>query len=918
MTNQPFLDRLAQHLWDNYIKDNRELTVVLPSKRSRVFLLKSLQKVADKVVFSPKIISIENFIEEISRIKTLEKPDVLLQLYQTYISIVPESQKEDFESFSKWAGTLLNDFNEIDRYFIEPNKVFSYLKEIDALKRWNLEPNETTHLIKNYLQFWDLIPKLYKTFYEHLTSKSLGYQGIVYREAVNQLSNYIATNNNQKFVFAGFNALNKAEETIFQKLQSTGLAEVIWDADPFFLNDPYHDAGLFLRKHKSEWPHYKTHPFDWMNQCFSFDKKIHIIGTPKSVGQARIAGDIVDELMKVNVNLERTALVLGDENLLIPVLHSLPSELPSMNITMSFSGKSNPVQILIHKIFKMQLNAQKRNRSNAIFYHKDVLEVLSHPLLNSFFNSMQLVNHLKKNNISFLTFSKLYELQEFKDDMFNFIFKPWEGSAPEVLQNINGILLAIRKYLKEEKEQKVTIAFVYSLYVSIQKLLIYANEHQKVLNLKTLYELFRETTENADVSFEGEPLEGLQIMGILESRVLDFENVIITSVNEGTFPAGKSPQTFIPHDVKRELGLPTFKEKDAVYTYHFYNLIKRAKNVFLIYNTESEGLEQGEKSRFITQLEVESLPNHELIQTTYAAKVPGLLNEPKTIEKTPKFLVRVNEIAQTGFSPSSLATYIRNPLQFYYQRVLKIHGVEEVEEQIAANTLGSVIHETLEELYKPYLKTPLKLEHLQKMTEMLEVLLKQSFASIYKDGTIFKGKNLLAYEVTKKYLQKFIEHEMQKLGSNDIIIEGLEQELRVEIIHNQLPFPVVLKGNLDRIDLINNRLRIIDYKTGKVDKAQLKFNGFDELLIETKKDKIFQLLCYVYMLYKQYNIIPEEACIYSFKNASQGMMPIFDGKVPLLITPELLDDFEAILVTLIKEILNPQIPIVEKPPEKRY
>jgi hypothetical protein len=918
MTNQPFLDRLAQHLWDTYLKDNRQFTVILPSKRSRVFLLKSIQKVTDKVIFSPKIVSIENFIEEISGIKTLEKPDLLLKLYQTYIGIESENPKEDFESFSKWGATLLNDFNEIDRYFIEPNKVFSYLKEIEALKRWNLEPNETTDLIRNYLHFWSRIPNLYERFYQHLTNDSFGYQGIVYREAVNQLQGFIASHQSQKFVFAGFNALNKAEETIFQKLQLSGMAEVIWDADPYFLNDPYHDAGWFLRKSKSEWPYYKTHAFNWMNQCFTSDKKIHVIGTPKSVGQARIAGDIVAELMKEKENLERTALVLGDENLLIPVLHSLPSDLPSMNITMSFSGKSNPLQILVHKIFKMQLNAQKRNPSNPIYYHKEVLEVLNHPLLNCFLESKLLVNHLKKNNVSFLNYSKISEFQEDKDELFNFIFKPWVGSSPEVLQNINGILLAIRASLKDEGQQQLTIAFVHALFTSIQKLLIYTHEHQKVLNLKTLYELFRETTENADVSFEGEPLEGLQIMGILESRVLDFENVIITSVNEGTFPAGKSPQTFIPQDVKKELGLPTFKEKDAVYTYHFYNLIKRAKNIYLLYNTESEGLEQGEKSRFITQLEVENLPNHELIQTTYAAKVPGLMNEPKTIDKTPKFLERVNEIAQTGFSPSSLATYIRNPLQFYYQRVLKIHSVDEVEEQIAANTLGSVIHETLEELYKPYLKTPLKVEYLQKMTATLEVLLNQSFANIYKDGNILKGKNLLAYEVTKKYVQKFLEHEIETLGSNDITIDGLEQELRVEINHRELPFPVILKGNLDRIDLINNRLRIIDYKTGKVEKTQLKFNGFDELLIETKKDKIFQLLCYVYMFYKQYNIIPEEACIYSFKNASQGMMPIFEGKVPLLISTELLDDFEAILVALINEILNPHIPIVEKLLEKRF
>jgi len=912
MTNQSFLNRIAHFLWDNYLHDNKEIVVVLPSKRSRIFLIRSLQKVSNRVFFAPKIISVEQFVEDISGIKTLDKPDLLLKFYHSYLKVVSESQREDFEMFSKWAGTLLNDFNEIDRYFIKPNKVFSYLKEIEALKRWNLEPNETTILIKNYLHFWDLLPKLYETFYSDLKNASFGYQGMVYREAVNKLESFIGTQRDIKFIFAGFNALNKAEETIFQSLQHLGLAEIIWDADPFFLNDPFHDAGWFLRNIKKDWSFYKSHPFEWITDSFALDKEIHVIGTPKSVGQARIVGDLVSTIFHENQNLENTAIVLGDENLLIPILHSLPSALPSLNITMSFSGKSNPVQILIHKIFKMQLNAQKRNQNNPVFYHKELLEVLNHPILGNVFDIHKLVSQIKNNNISFLTFSKFNTLHKEKNSLFNLIFEPWKGPASKTILNISKILIQIRSLLRNEKEEQITIAFVHSLFKEVQKLTNYVEEHQELLSLKSLYDLFKQTTENADVSFEGEPLEGLQIMGILESRVLDFENIIITSVNEGTFPAGKSPQTFIPHDVKKELGLPTFKEKDAIYTYHFYNLIKRAKKVYLIYNSEAEGLEQGEKSRFITQLEVENLPNHQLTHTTYAAKVSGINLKPKTIAKTPLLIEKLKEIAQAGFSPSSLVSYIRNPLHFYIQKVLSIGDVDEVEEQIAANTFGSIVHNTLEELYKPYLKTNLKVEYLKKMLLNFEIPLRDSFSKIYKDGEIDKGKNLLAFEVTKRYIQKFLEFEIETLSKHQVHVVDIEQKFNVKLDHLDLPFPVVLKGNLDRIDLFDQSLRIIDYKTGRVEKTQLKFNGFDELIVEPKKDKIFQLMCYAYMYYKEHQIIPEEACIYSFRNASQGMMPIYEGRNKMVINEEILNDFEKVLVKLIKEILDPEIPFIEK------
>lgn len=912
MSNQGFLKLLANHLLTKYLDFNHDVTVVLPNKRAKVFLLNALKENAPKIMFAPKIISVEQFMEEISGIRSIDQAELLLNFYASYTKITQLDEKEDFETFSKWGNTLLADFNEIDQYLLEPNLVFQYLKEVEALKRWNLEPDNSTDLIQNYLAFWNSIPVFYYSLYQDLKELNIGYQGLVCREAVLNLKNYINSNLSSQFVFGGFNALNKAEEYIFQWLLNENRAEVFWDADAHFLENTYHDAGWFLRKIKREWSYYNSHSFEWITNNFSNEKEIHIIGTPKSVGQARVAGDLVEQLMNKQSKLESTALVLADEHLLIPVLHSLPQSIPALNITMSYPAKSNPVQILFQLIFKMQLNAQKRSASHFQFYHKDLIPVLNHPLLIGLIESKPLLQSLKKNNISFLSFERLSTLFGFKNEIFDWVFSPWNGSSDLIMNRMLSIMISIRNKLKSNPDQKLTLVFVHALYQNIQKLQNHMVKHYHVLNLKTIYDLFNQFSQQTKVSFEGEPLEGLQIMGILESRGLDFENVIITSVNEGTLPSGKKNHSFIPNDIKIELGLPTYKEKDAIFSYHFYNLIKRAKKVYLIYNTESEGLEQGEKSRFITQLELDKLPTHQVIPLIFAPEVPGINSFPKTIIKSPSLMKRLHELAQSGFSPSSLASYIRNPFQFYNQTVLKIREEEGVEEEIAANTLGSIIHKTLEDLYTPHLNKVLTQKHLKSMALGFETPLKRAFKSIYKDGDINSGKNLIAYEVTKKYIMRFLSQEEEILQLQEIVLNGLEQKLAITINHPELPFPVVLKGTIDRVDYYEGKLRIIDYKTGKVEKKQLKCINLEELFIDVDKDKVFQLLSYAYMYHKQYELLPEEACIYSFKNTKEGIMPLHDGKNALVITPTLLGDFETLLVSLIKEILDPTIPIVEK------
>jgi ATP-dependent helicase/DNAse subunit B len=388
-------------------------------------------------------------------------------------------------------------------------------------------------------------------------------------------------------------------------------------------------------------------------------------------------------------------------------------------------------------------------------------------------------------------------------------------------------------------------------------------------------------------------------------------------MNEGVFPAGKSTNSFIPYDIKRELGLPTYKEKDAIYCYHFYHLLMRAKNIYLLYNTESEGLDAGEKSRFITQLEIEKQPNHSIIHKIYNAYLPDKAYEPVVVPKSDKVLERLKEIATgKGFSPSGLTSYIRNPIQFYHQRILRISEVEEVEENIALNTLGTIIHGALEELYKPYLNKFLTVEDIVEMLKLTNSEVEKQFREVYKEGEIRKGKNLLAFEVAKRNVFNFLNEEKKNIENGDAVkILALETSLERILDDIRLPYPVKIAGNVDRIEQRNGKIRIIDYKTGKVELKSVQLKDWNGLTQDIKNDKIIQLLCYAFMYEEQGNGMAMEAGIISFKNMKAGFLPFGikeDKNADSVINKEVLEAFKTEIISLINEILNTEVPFEEK------
>ena len=748
--------------------------------------------------------------------------------------------------------------------------------------------------------------------------QKIGYQGLIYRQAVSNIDQYINNIEDETIVFAGFNALNAAEERIVQKLIDLNKAEIFWDIDQIFIENKHHDAGLFIRRFKNSWKHYNKNQFNWIVNDFSQIKRINIVGTSKSIGQAKIVSEIISNLKKENptINLKNVALVLGDENLLIPILHSLPADVGTLNITMGYSSKNNPIQQLVSKLMKMHEAAINRSNKSYVFYYKDILDIIRNPNIEPYLNEKQLITTIKQNNFTFISHQKLFELQADKSILFDLLFSKWENNN-DVLEKITAILLLIKENLTDTNDDKVTKTFLFAIFQTINRLHSYCTKNSFITSIKTLYEIYKQLIDVSEVSFEGEPLSGLQIMGVLESRVLDFDTVIITSMNEGKFPAGKTNNSFIPYDIKRELGLPTFKEKDAIYTYHFYHLLQRAERIYLIYNTENDGLDGGEKSRFITQLEVEKQQNHIITHEIIQPSVPTIASEKIEIQKTDNIIEKLSIITtEKGLSPSALTSYIRNPLQFYYQKILSIKESEDVEENIALNTLGTIIHKTLEELYKPYINICLSVEIIDNITKLADNEVLKQFKAIYKEGEIKKGKNLLAFEVAKRNIYNFLKLEKENITKGDIVkIVALETTLEIVLNDSRLQFPVKIAGNVDRIEIRNDKYRIIDYKTGKVEKSNLILKDWNGLTLDQKNDKIIQVLCYAIMFADKTDRYEMEAGIISFKNLKNGFLPftfIRDKTQTTTITTEIIENFKTEIILLINEILDKKIPFTEK------
>ena len=915
---QIFLNKVVSEVLSKY-GNISEVNFILPNKRAGLFLKDEIKRSLQGTSILPRIISIEDLVREISRLDTIENTNLIFEFYTVYLEHTKSKKINSFEIFSKWANTLLQDFNEIDSNLINANEVLNYITDIKRLENWDLSNNQST-LTKNYLKFFDDIKIYYKNLYEHLKAKNIGYQGLLYREAHYHIDSYLRTNKEKKFVFVGFNALNKAEESIIINILSNSPSEIFWDADTFYFNQE-NAAGKFFREYKTKWNYFQTNKFNWIENNLNSTKNIHIKGLPKNIAQIKEVGEILRNIYLKEKNLMNTAIVLCNEKLLPVLLNSIPEEIESANITMGYSLQNIPVSKLFHSIFNLLLNKNKFDKNDG-YYYKDFISVINHPLVHKVWvknaNFKKVLNLLIiENKNIFITRADIELLM--KDnarirELFSLIFLDWDNQVDAILHRFLLIINCLKKntdsnYLEKE--------YFYRFNNVFQQLVNLNNEFGYLNNLNTLHIFYTQLLNYENLFFKGEPLKGLQIMGMLESRVLDFENIILTSANEGFLPSQSSMDSFIPFEVKIAKNLPSYQEKDAIFAYHFYRLLHRAKNVYLLYNTETDDFGSGEVSRFITQLDIAkqnySLEKIDLTKSIVIPKFNSSIIPLKEIKKSPLVIRRLNELSIKGFSPSSLSAYIRNPIDFYKQKILNLKEIEEVEETIAANTFGTIIHEAMEELYHPYIGSFITKANLLSMRSKLDSIVKGQFKKNYSLNSIATGKNYLTFQIAKQFLNNFLKYEIGELEKNNRIkILHLECRVSYDYKFDGLPFPIKLKGTIDRIDEVNGVLRILDYKTGSVNSKALKINDWDLLSTEFEYSKSFQVLLYAFIYAKNNDINFEnlnvESGIISFKNLTAGFMKINNTSLG----QNDMDQFLTQLNKLLIEIYNPEIPFIEK------
>ena len=919
---KPFLEKIAERLVEKYSTNMHQVHIVLPSKRAIVFLKNYISKKIKKAVFLPKITSIEDFILEVSNLEILDNISLQFKLYQSYKRVSKKST-DSFDEFLKWSTILVNDFNDIDRNIVDAKQLFTNLRDLKKLDSWTIEDwslaeKNLSKVQENYISFFEDLYLIYRDFTKTLIDLSLSYQGLAYKIASERISDYKL--NAEKVWFVGLNALTKSEQVIIDYLKNKDIARVFWDADKLYYDNPIHEAGSFLREQREKWHEID---FNGVGNYWSVRKNnFQIIACPKSMSQVKVASEVLSQFSSDDLEKSKTAVVLADESLLYPMLNYLPSNVKKLNVTMGSELKKSIMFSFFQLIFDMQLHALNTRENK--FYYKHVLDLVSHPYFIKFIKKDSYYNfklQLTKDNVIFLDLSYISSFFE-KNNLFKFIFSKWNtgfyavNCVREIIQLLFNHLLDLKSSFDSE-----TIVFFEKIIIHLETII---NQIDFDFELKTFHVLFNQLVSQEKVPFQGEPLEGLQMMGILESRTLDFKNIIMLSVNEGILPKNQSTDSFITYDLRKFFKMPTNSQKDAVFAYHFYRLLQRSENITLIYNSEIDRFGLGEKSRFITQL-ISEYKVGEIKQSIYQSDIPELKEEKKEnlIIENKNLENEIINWMKRGVSASSLIKYISCSLSFYYHYIAKITPKKEIEEFAESSTIGNVLHKFLEECYPSGFLTEKILLDIQKtIPNKIKLLFQESLSN----NSFSSGKNYLSLKVLQRLIFSFLSLEIKMLKENfkhNRKVKILSHELEINYRLSFSGVNINLCGFIDRVDIVGNDLRIIDYKTGKVDVADLTFENIDELFVNPKKSKAFQLLMYVYLYVKENPKSVNSkisAGIFSFKNLKSGLLCLSvkeKNKInKLTITNDIINTFEEKLKSLLLRIMNEDF--VETDDKKSY
>lgn len=921
-----FLFELAEKVYrENDQPEN--VTIVFPNRRAILYFRKHFTALLKKPTFSPQLLTIEEFIKKFSDKQIPDKLVLLKMLYHVYTDIFNErgvqGESQSFSGFYFWGEMLLRDFEEIDKYLVDASQLFIDLtnqKELETIfeflseeqteflrEFWGNFNEHPSQKKEQFLRVWRMLNRVYAAFREALANKGYAYNGMVHRlvaESVDRCEWKPET----KLIFAGFNALTFAEERILTHFVEQHHAQVVWDTDAYYVNNNTQEAGTFFREYQRHTVLGKTFPLHTaanIHKKISDQRVIKVVGAAQPVGQVKAMAQLLEEQLANGWKPEETLIVLPDEKLLLPVLHSIPASVKKLNVTMGFPLASSPLYNLLELLFELQTTVTTDG-----FHHRPALALLNHAYVISITgDTYDLRKEITQANWVHVPNDFFSE----RADVFQLLFR--EVAPEAMLAYVRSVVEQIGKSVTGDLDREYAFQF-YTFINRLQEVAeaeLLAEQTGRRRTLQSMLRVLQQLARSERIPFAGEPLEGLQIMGVLETRNLDFKNVIVLSLNEGSLPAGSAKGSYIPYNLRKAYGLPTAAHQDAMYAYLFYRSWQRAENVVLFYNTETDVLGQGEMSRYLQQLIYESGLNvqRHVVHNAVLPRTP----DPIRIVKSEDVIKKLVERSGKGLYPSALNSYLECRLKFYLKYVVNVREPNEIEEDLDNRVVGDFLHKVIERYYKRLQNrkrsATIESSDLQDVDSELAIILDEVFRENYglseKRPVVYKGQRLVVREIVKRFAERIIE--LDKAYA-PFTLEALERDnlARTVTIEHE-PKTVTVNGIVDRADRKGNVLRVVDYKTGR---DELSFTSIASLFDrEGKKNKAaFQTLVYALLFADE--VKGDVKLVPGLINRKNLFDPDFDfglrmNKERVENVLPLLPEFEEHLRTMLSELFNPAV-----------
>ena len=924
---QPFLQLVAHDLYTKIGNDLSRTVLVFPNKRANLFFNEYLAEESDQPIWSPAAMSISDLLQKLSVQKAGDPIRLVCELYKVFKE--ETESRETLDDFYFWGELLISDFDDVDKNMVDADKLFSNLQDLknlmddyefldeeqeEAIRQFfqNFSIERRTELKEKFISLWDKLGIIYHRYREKLAELGIAYEGMLYRNVIEQLD--ADRLKYDKYVFVGFNVLNKVEKEFFQKLQKAGKAMFYWDYDLFYTQRiSKHEAGEFIKRNLIDFPNELPESYF---DIFRKPKKIRYISASTENAQARFLFSQTAQMGSEKEN----AIVLCNEALLLPVLHSIPQDVQNVNITMGFPLAQTPVYSFINAAMELQTNGYRPDTGR--FTYEAVSKILKHPY------TWQLSDHATRLERELTKTNRFYPLPSElkKDDFLTILFTP-QSNIRELCDYLLRLIKSISILYRKEGEyddifNQLYRESIFQSHLKINRLYSLIESGELSVRTDTLKRLITKVLTASNIPFHGEPAIGLQIMGVLETRNLDFRNLIMLSLNEGQLPKAGGESSFIPYNLRKAFGMTTIEHKNAVYAYYFYRLIQRAENITLLYNTSSDGLNRGEESRFMLQLLVEG--PHEITREYLEAGQSPQNTLEIQIEKTPEILRRLYRAYDTAqpesviLSPSALNTYLDCRLRFYYRYVAGLKTPDEVSAEIDSALFGTIFHLSAQLAYTDLTANGkmIQREDLERLLRdeiKLQGYVDQAFKQeLFKvapeEKPEYNGVQLINSKVIVSYLKQLLRNDLQYTPFEMVAMEKKVSE-KITIQTALGPLTLRLGGTIDRMDAKEGTLRIVDYKTGGSPKIPA---NIEQLFTpsETRPNYIFQTFLYAAIMSRKQPLMVAPALLYIHRAASESYSPVIEmgeprkPKIPVNNFAFFEDEFRERLQALLEEIFD--------------